>query len=65
MNLPIQYTPGSGLNSFAGKADQFLRGEDTPSNFLERCITSINAKARGEGLGDNAFRRRSSRSDGR
>ena len=44
MNLPVQYTPGSGLNSFAGKADQFLRGEDTPSNFLDRCIASINTQ---------------------
>ena len=44
MNLPVQYTPGSGLNSFADKADQFLRGEDTPSNFLDRCIASINTK---------------------
>ena len=44
MNLPVQYTPGSGLNSFADKADQFLRGEDTPSNFLDRCITSINTQ---------------------
>ncbi|MEC7661404.1 MAG: amidase, partial [Pseudomonadota bacterium] len=44
MNLPVQYTPGSGLNSFAGKADQFLRGEDTPSNFLDQCIASINTQ---------------------
>ena len=44
MNLPVQYTPGLGLNSFADKADQFLRGEDTPSNFLDRCITSINTQ---------------------
>ena len=44
MNLPVQYTPGSGLNSFADKAAQFLRGEDTPSNFLDRCIASINTQ---------------------
>jgi len=44
MNLSPQYTPGSGLNSFAGKPDQFLRGEDTPSNFLDRCINSINTQ---------------------
>ena len=44
MNLPVQYTPGSGLNSFAGKPDEFLRGEDTPSNYLDRCLDSINAQ---------------------
>ena len=35
MNLPVQYTPGSGLNSFASKPDEFLHGEDTPSNYLD------------------------------
>ena len=44
MNLPVQYTPGSGLNSFAGKPDEFLHGEDTPSNYLDRCLDSINAQ---------------------
>ena len=44
MNLPVQYTPGSGLNSFASKPDEFLHGEDTPSNYLDRCLDSINAQ---------------------
>ena len=44
MNFPVRYVPGSGLNSFAGKPDEFLRGEDKPSNYLARCLETINAK---------------------
>tara|TARA_Y100001934_G_scaffold98180_1_gene120985 strand:- start:1132 stop:2526 length:1395 start_codon:yes stop_codon:yes gene_type:complete len=44
MNLPVQYTPGSGLNSFAEKPDQFLRGEDRPSDYLARCLEIINSQ---------------------
>ena len=62
MNLPVQYTPGSGLNSFADKADQFLRGEDTPSISWTVYHFHQHPRTRGEGLGDNASRRRSSRS---
>ena len=44
MNLPVRYIPGSGLNSFVGKPDEFLRGQDKPSDYLARCLDTINAQ---------------------
>ena len=51
------------LKQFQGKADQFLRGEDTPSNFPPVYRFHQHPRTRGEGLGDNASRRRSSEAE--
>ena len=44
MSIPHTYSPGSGLNSFADKPVAFTRGEDSPSDYLARCLGTIAAR---------------------
>ena len=44
MSTPQPYSPGSGLNSFADKPAAFARGEDSPSDYLARCLDTIAAR---------------------